>query len=236
MFLSPFEMSAVADVAIATLNQIGVTACFVGGMACKLYGNDRTPGVGTIQHRTKRAPPPLCSDSLKDLDILCLGCPWGQEELKRRVVTADPSFYLFPSMTPGATYKVLWYGTSLSLRCKVDLLFPGMMNIPWVPVSAIHHPEPRMPCAPFTLVFLLKLQAWVQHTDSEESRFRLKANTDALDLKAMLPIARSKRVNVRRTEIYLPLPFVASAVLHAKRFAQEWPETLPDWRTLGFGV
>ena len=39
------EIHLAANVAIKTLNQIGVTACFVGGMACKLYGNSRTPGV-----------------------------------------------------------------------------------------------------------------------------------------------------------------------------------------------
>ena len=36
---------AVASVAIETLTEIGVTACFIGGMACKLYGNDRLPQV-----------------------------------------------------------------------------------------------------------------------------------------------------------------------------------------------
>ena len=36
---------AVASVAIATLTEIGITACFVGGMACKLYGNERLPQV-----------------------------------------------------------------------------------------------------------------------------------------------------------------------------------------------
>jgi len=34
-----------ASVAIATLTEIGITPCFVGGMACKLYGNDRLPQV-----------------------------------------------------------------------------------------------------------------------------------------------------------------------------------------------
>lgn len=38
-------MSAAATVAIATLDRLGVTACFVGGMACRLYGNVRTPEV-----------------------------------------------------------------------------------------------------------------------------------------------------------------------------------------------
>jgi len=209
------EVSAAADVAITTLERIGIKACFVGGMACKLYGNDRTP---------------------EDLDILCLGCPWNEEELKRRVVAANPSFYLIPSRTPGATFKVLWYRTMYSRRCKVDLLLPGVMNIPSVPIANISSPEQGKPCAPFMLVFLLKLQAWEQHRDSEELRFRVKANTDALDLRRMLPIARTKGLRIQRKQAYLPPLFVASATPRVKRFVQERPETLHEWRELGFDV
>ena len=178
----------------------------------------------------------LLRPAVKDLDILCLGSPWDEEELKRRVVAANPSFYLIPSKTPGATYKVLWYRNRYASRCKVDLLFPGTMNIPSIQISAIDHPEPGKPCAPFTLVFLLKLQAWVQHRDSEELRFRLKASIDVLDLRIMLPIARAKAVDIRRSEAYLPPSFVDSAAPRAKRFVQEWPETLREWRALGFSV
>jgi hypothetical protein len=45
MALAYSNVTTVANVAIATLNRIGVTACFVGGMACRLYGNERTPQV-----------------------------------------------------------------------------------------------------------------------------------------------------------------------------------------------
>lgn len=173
---------------------------------------------------------------VKDLDILCLGCPWGEEELKRQVVAANPSFFLVPGKTPGATYKVLWYRNYPAGRCKVDLLLPGVMNIPSFPFLFIDYSEPEQPCAPFTLVFLLKLQAWEQHRDSSELRFRLKSSTDAADLRRMLPIARVKGVNIRRGEVYLPPPFVVAAGPRAKRFAREWPETLIGWRALGFSV
>jgi len=185
-------------------------------MACKLYGNSRTP---------------------EDLDILYLGSQWGQEEIKRRVVATNPCFYLVPAKTPGATYKVLWYRNySFYGRCKVDLLLPGIMNIPSLPIADIDRPEPGKPCAPFMLVFLLKLQAWVQHLDSEELRFRVKASTDALDLRVMLPIARRKGLTIKRKEGYLPPLFMAPATSRVKRFVQEWPETRHEWRALGFSV
>ena len=173
---------------------------------------------------------------LKDLDILCLDSPWDEEELKRTVVRTNPSFYLVPSKTPGATYKVLWYRDQFANRCKVDLLFPGTMNIPSISSSVIEHPEPGYPCAPFPLVFLLKLQAWVQHRDSEVLRFRLKATTDASDLKRMLPIAISKAFSIRHRVAYLPSPFVAPAPLRVERFVREWPEIVREWSALGFSV
>lgn len=175
-------------------------------------------------------------DRVKDLDILCLGCRWDQEELKRRVVAANPLFNLIPAKTPGATYKVLWYRKYSIGRCKVDLLLPGIMNIPPVPIAAVDHSAPGNPCAPFALVFLLKLQAWQQHRDSEEMRFRIKSSTDASDLRTMLPIAVTKGFSVRRMEAYLPSLFVASAASRVKRFVQEWPDTLRWWKLLGFSV
>lgn len=175
-------------------------------------------------------------DRAKDVDILCLGWQWDQEELKRRVVAADPSFYLIPSKKPGARYKVLWYNNYLSRRCKVDLLLPGIMNIPPIEIADIEYPEPGKPCAPFTLVFLLKLQAWQQHRDSGEVRFRIKSNTDAFDLRRMLPIALAKGFSIKRGEAYLSPLFVAEAASRVNRFVRESPDTMRSWRALGFSV
>jgi len=110
------------------------------------------------------------------------------------------------------------------------------MDIPSVPIATIEHPEQGKPCAPFTLVFLLKLQAWAQHRDSGELRFRIKSSTDALDLRTMLPIAHTRGLSIRRVEAYLPPSFVASAAPRVRRFVEEWPETLDGWRALGFNV
>jgi len=175
-------------------------------------------------------------DRVKDVDILCLGCRWDQEELKRRVVAANRLFYLIPSKKPGATYKVLWYHNYPARRCKVDILLPGIMNIPSFPIADIDYPELGKPCAPFALVFLLKLQAWQQHRDSEEVRFRIKSNTDALDLRRMLPIALAKGFSIKRRDAYLSPLFVAEATSRVKRFVRESPDTLRSWRALGFSV
>lgn len=175
-------------------------------------------------------------DRVKDVDILCLGWRWDQEDLKQRVVEADHSFYLVPSKKPGASYKVLWYQNYPSRRCKVDLLLPGIMNIPQIEFTDIDRPEPGKPCAPFTLVFLLKLQAWQQHRDSGEVRFRIKSNTDAWDLRRMLPIALAKGFSIKHREAYLSPLLVAEAASRVNRFVRESPDTLRSWKALGFSV
>ena len=52
----------------------------------------------------------------------------------------------------------------------------------------------------------------------------------------MLQIARAKGVRIQRKEEYLPPSFVASAAPRVKVFVQECPETLHEWRELGFSV
>ena len=80
----------------------------------------------------------------------------------------------------------------------------------------------------------MKLQAWQQHKDSEELRFRIKSSVDALDLRRMLPIALAKNFNIQHGGSYLSPSFVASAAPRVKRFVLEWPETRHSWRALGF--
>ena len=167
---------------------------------------------------------------------MCLGCPWDPEELKRRVAAAHPSFYLISSRTPGATWKVLWYRANPGRSCKVDLLLPGVMDIPSVPIGDIEYPEQGKPCAPFALVFLSKIHAWVQHRDAEEMRFRAKARTDARDLIKMLPIAITKGLSIQNKEAHLSPLLVASATSGVPKFVEERPETLDGWRAFGFSV
>ncbi len=88
---------------------------------------------------------------------------YDQERLKQMLVRSDSNVYLVNSRNIHATYKVLWYrfpDSYIGKHCKVDILVPGVMNIPNVPperlVSNASHHLPLMPLIPY---LLLKLQA-----------------------------------------------------------------------------
>jgi len=213
-----------------------VECCFVGGMACQLYGNSRKPN---------------------DLDVFILSTSWSQEHLKRRVVALNPRFFLVDARNPMATYKVLWYrvsqGTTPSrlassslfrthsswsdVQIKVDLLIPGTMDIPLFPASKITW-NAGLPAAPLVLVLLLKLQAWSQHRASIESRFREKQYMDHNDIKMLLSVAHSKGVRIlpqATSEAYLPQEFIVNSVARVAEHGRVYPGSKNDWARLGFG-
>ncbi|KAI0803200.1 hypothetical protein BC629DRAFT_1438256 [Irpex lacteus] len=139
------KVRATAQKAIDAFAYYGLACCLVGGAACQLYGTSRTPG---------------------DVDIVILTTSYDTERLKAMLVARDPTFYLRPAKTFGATYKVLWarigYSYAQSDACKVDILTPGIMNIPDVPREHIVTID-GFPVMPMIPLLLLKLQAWTDH-------------------------------------------------------------------------
>ncbi|KAG5636239.1 hypothetical protein H0H81_008669 [Sphagnurus paluster] len=234
------EIDMAARTAIATLKTAGVPhACFVGGMACKLLGNTRRPNVSIAS-----SPNNLSSDPtiVQDLDILCLTSTWTQEALKQRLVALDAGFYLIAARSPLATYKVLWYRLPVTdSRVKVDLLFPGVMNIPVIPPTRIITPSTdayanrdKLRCAPPALVLLLKLQAWQDHRDAFESRFWGKQYVDADDLMALLPVVCAMGVDLRKEmEMEMLGALLALSLPRVERFMLQVPSSRAYWETLG---
>ncbi|KAG9127707.1 hypothetical protein FRC07_010630 [Ceratobasidium sp. 392] len=173
-------------------------------------------------------------------DLLVLDTTSSQEQIKRVLVNANSRFYLIPARDPLATYKVLWYRTALDVRVKVDLLQPGIMSIPNISsdeierrtTSAYGGSQSRIPVAPFGVVLLLKLQAWEQHRDSSEYRFREKQYTDARDINVLLPLAVAGRVVFDS----LPDEFVREARRRVALYTRTHPTTEQPWQQLGFEV
>ncbi|KAG8746025.1 hypothetical protein FRC10_006364 [Ceratobasidium sp. 414] len=203
----------------------GTPICAVGGLACKLLGNPRTPN---------------------DADLLLLDTISSQEQIKRVLVNANSQFYLVPAIDPLATYKVLWYRTTADVRVKVDLLQPGIMSIPNISSGEIEYKntgrdstygtyggtQSRIPIAPFGLILLLKLQAWEQHRDSPEYRFQQKQHIDARDIDVLLPLAVAARVKFDS----LPDEFVQEARKRVVSYARIYPQSKQSWQQLGFKV
>ena len=179
----------------------------------------------------------------QDLDILILNTHYEQETIKRMLTNANSAFYTVASKTIGATYRVLWYhplGWSMHRRAdavKVDILLPGIMDIPSFPATNIDTSNSRrLPAAPFSIVLLLKLQAWSQHRIATKTYLFSKHYTDASDLEALVPLAATK--GVRISETVLPSSFVEVAKARVLEYLRRYPDsrTVNGWRTIGFSV
>ncbi|KAJ1306127.1 hypothetical protein OPQ81_010838 [Rhizoctonia solani] len=193
--------------AVRVFESRGTRICAVGGLACRLEGNIRTPN---------------------DVDLLVLDTTSSQEQIKQILVDANPKFYLIPARDPSATYKVLWYRTTLGTRVKVDLLQPGIMSIPDFSPDLIQHKRYltyRIPVAPFGLVLLLKLQAWEQHQQSSETRYYTKHYTDAQDINYLLPLAIDAGVSCD----YLPSDFRREARRRVRLYVKSHPISKEHW-------
>jgi hypothetical protein len=179
----------------------------------------------------------------QDLDILILNTQYDQETIKRMLAIANPAFYTVASKTIGATYRVLWYhptGWSLSRRAdsvKVDILLPGIMDIPSFSATYIETGNSRrLPAAPFSIVLLLKLQAWSQHRRAIRFYLEVKQHTDARDLETLVPLAAAKGVHI--SESVLPSSFVEAAKARVLEYLLSFPSSrgVSGWRTIGFSV
>ncbi|KAK1216411.1 hypothetical protein PQX77_020964 [Marasmius sp. AFHP31] len=222
------------------LEALKLRCCLVGGVACSSYGNSRTPN---------------------DVDMVVLDCVWTQEELKRQLVATDPNFFTVASKDPYATYRVLFYrlldstlshlytssrssnvrnyssySRSSYKRCKVDLLLPGIMNIPSVPKDRIPFDRRSQPLMPFLPLLLLKLQAWQDHGESTKDYMRRKQPIDVADITEMLNLAATKypRVKLDKDKEWLPESFVEAARTRVRLFIRKHSYTKEHWRRLGF--
>ncbi|KAF4575390.1 hypothetical protein EYR40_004865 [Pleurotus pulmonarius] len=173
------EILQVAEVVVSTLRTLGFRCALVGGAACGAFGISR---VAT------------------DIDVVVLTTEIGQEEIKRSLAVKDPGFTLVASKNPYATYKVLWYEIPPSSSspyaprrsCKVDILVPGIMNIPNVPrghtVATTSGEWKGLPLMPFIPLLMLKLQAWMDHRQADKQYLRDKQHTDVRDIGELLDI------------------------------------------------
>lgn len=173
--------------------------------------------------------------STQDLDILCLTSSWPQENLKAKLVEINHKFYLVPSRDPRATYQVLWYHITETDSCiKVDILFPGVLDIPDVPLSLIDHNNIyNLPCTPLSHLLLLKLQGWIHHGESTAQRYRQKQPQDEQDINELLAIACLRGLRPRE-ERYLPRSFILRAELRVQKYVRACPSSERSWRALGF--
>lgn len=171
----------------------------------------------------------------QDVDLVVLTTRYSQEHIKQILIDADSQFYLVPSKDPYATYKVLWYRLgSYAGRCKVDVLQPGIMNIPNVPIQHIETIK-GLPVMPLTLLLFMKLQAWTDHRDSSKHYMRSKQYTDLVDISKLLDIAVERGEVMGHSAKWMPEEFVRSAVGRMKEHITLLPDAkAKQWRIIGY--
>ena len=176
---------------------------------------------------------------IKDVDIIVMTTTYSTEDLKT-FVSATPGFYLRPSQRPGQTYKILFYKLKPTMwanrrSCKVDILVPGIMNIPHVPPEQIVWVN-RLPVLPLIVLLLLKLQGWSDHRASTRSDYQQKQYVDIRDLSQLVVTAAREGVRLDNAT-WLPDTFISRGREHFALFLRiVRPAQTSYWRDIGFEV
>ncbi|RDX52256.1 hypothetical protein OH76DRAFT_1377624 [Lentinus brumalis] len=219
------EIYDVTEKAVDVFRDHGLRSCLFGSAACSLYGVDRTPN---------------------DVDLVVLTFDYDQEQLKQLLVDNDRDFYLVPSRNPSATYRILWCRLpgssgrrgrgrgSAQRSCKVDILIPGVLNIPDLPRRRIKMISgiPTMPLIP---LLLLKLQGWSDHRDSSRADMQEKQYVDAEDILELLDIAVERGQEVWQANLsWMPQGLIRDSEARVEDFMEEYPDSTMDWEAVGF--
>ncbi len=142
----------------------------------------------------------------------------GQDELKRTIHSADTRFLLVSSKNSENMYKILWYTLSSSppRHCKIDVLIPGLLDIPSVPSEHVvlrAFKTFRLPVMPLFPLLLLKLCGWEDHRNTAPR----KIINDRKDIDEVLAMAVAQQA---RAAAWLPEAFVATARARAREYVK----------------
>jgi len=175
-----------------------------------------------------------------DVDIIAFTNNLDAEEIKDHLVSINPKFFLVASRNRINIYQVLHYRLysprySGERSCKVDILIPGILDIPWVPQWRITYTHiPGVPVMPMLALLLLKLQGWDDHRNSTRRDFQQKQYVDAEDIIELLQIVLEEEDVHLTTERWMPAAFVRAGRARVNQFMTEFPDTGDHWSELGF--
>ncbi|KAI0365374.1 hypothetical protein BV20DRAFT_1028094 [Pilatotrama ljubarskyi] len=217
--LTASQILDVARVTVDIFERRGLKSCLMGSVASYLYGVSRTPN---------------------DVDLVVLTTVYTQESLKEMLVQDNKQFTLVRSRNPRATYRVLWYripGTYQ--RCKVDILIPGILNVPVVPEEHIFTKAPHyLPMMPLIPQLLLKLQGWSDHRASPRSDMKFKQYVDVLDIDALLEIVCKRKLRIDDKDArWVPESMIVDALSTLRKYVLfASTGSVWNWRSIGFSI
>lgn len=160
------------------------------------------------------------------------------EDIKDIIESYDNNFYLVPSANPANTYRILWYALPRERTCKVDILVPGLLSIPRIPVRRIVYqdPFPDIPVMPFLALLLLKLRGWTDHRADSRQYMLDKVPVDEEDIEELLSLAVEEYEVHLRSEKWLPAWFVQEARERVEEYIEESPDSREFWSEIGFAT
>jgi hypothetical protein len=175
--------------------------------------------------------------------MLVMTNDYSDEELKDLLVGADDDFFLMPSAI-GGDYQVLRYRLPNSRNgrprnCKVDIVLPGTMDLPWIHPSRIvnlrpSNRSPSLPCMPLQALLIMKLRGWSDHRHSDRSDFQAKIPVDEDDIDQLLDICVGDDIRINRA-CGLSYPFRKLGFRLARTFVNANGQD-DRWRQLGYNV
>ncbi len=169
-----------------------------------------------------------------------------EEALKRTIQSADTRFLLVSSKNPKNTYKILWFTLSSSppRHCKVDVLIPGLLEIPRIPQEHVvlhSHATFKLPVMPLFPLLLLKLRGWDDHRSARAAHLRKKTHDDIKDIDEVLAMAVARQ---ERASTWVPESLVASASARVREYValnhnesrtkvEVTPRRISEWVAIG---
>lgn len=173
---------------------------------------------------------------IQDIDILCL-TPYrgGAEAIKRRLCQENNNFYTVRAQNPNDHWNVLYWDTNSDEpgfeRFKIDILIPGVMDLPDVHPDYIINIE-GFPCAPLHLLLLHKLQGWDDRRRSRRRDQLAKVPADARDVVDLLRVAYRRGLNITKLKPYITDSFRTTSYRRVKEFSLRYPEHKWLWMSL----
>ncbi|KAF9024425.1 hypothetical protein BDZ89DRAFT_121829 [Hymenopellis radicata] len=225
--LTTTEVCTAADAAFSALRAKGIPhACLFGSAACVLHG---------MKHRVPR-----------DVDLVVFNANMDEEALKRTIHSADTRFRLVSSKNPKKTYKILYYTLSSAppRHCKVDILIPGLLEIPRIPqehVVLCSHATFSLPVMPLFPLLLLKLRGWDDHRNARAAHLHAKTGDDIKDIDELLAMAVARQACAAT---WLPETLVVSAGARVREYVklnhneshimkEVTPRRISEWVAIG---
>lgn len=233
--LTSKDIVAVATRVIDIIEAHGLPCYLFGSTACLLHGSMRTPNVCSYSQSGPRSYNRLV---YQDVDIVVNTEAYDPNTLKSMVADGDPAVFelhVAHAQEDGGTPRhILWGVLDRKQRCKIDILVPGFLDIPSIPVSSVVtlHNLPVMPLLP---LLLMKLRGWDKHLNSPRQDHQKKQYVDAWDVYQLLRLAVSQGVNAADTQ-NLPEDVEGVAQIRSANFVARYPAQMELWRKLGLAV